>query len=62
MNASEIRTKSESELQELLAVRHQEQFNMRIQKATGQLTKSHQIKSIRKEIARINTVLAEKRQ
>lgn len=61
MNASELRQKSAEELkQELLKVMR-EQFNLRMGKATGQLSKTHTLGVNRKDIARIKTVLAEKR-
>ena len=60
MNASELRDKSvddlNSELYELL----REQFNLRMQQATGQLAKPHLVKQVRRNIARIKTVLNEK--
>ena len=60
MKASELRMKSEAELKELLLSQYREQFNLRMQKATGQLTKSDLVKRIRRDIARINTVPTEK--
>jgi large subunit ribosomal protein L29 len=59
MKASELRTKSVEELNTLLVDLAREQFNLRMQKGLGQLTKSSQVKSNRREIARINTVLGE---
>ncbi|MBN1379039.1 MAG: 50S ribosomal protein L29 [Gammaproteobacteria bacterium] len=62
MKASELRNKSEQELQsELLALR-KEQFTLRAQGATGQANSSHQFRQIRQNIARIKTVLNEKKQ
>ncbi len=58
--ASQLRDKS---IEDLIAEREELQrglFNLRMQKATGQLEKSHQFKETRKEIARINTVISEK--
>ena len=60
MKASEIRAKSAVEISEELVNLHREQFNLRMQKATGQLSKPDQIKKNRRTIARINTILAEK--
>ncbi len=60
MKASEIRSKTTVELSEELVNLHREQFNLRMQKATGQLSKPDQIKKNRRTIARINTILAEK--
>ena len=59
MKASELRTKSVEELNTLLVDLAREQFNLRMQKGLGQLTKSSQVKSNRREIARINTILGE---
>jgi len=57
MKAKELREKSPEDLnKELLALRR-EQFNLRMQKATGQLSQTHQFGNIRRDIARIKTVL-----
>jgi len=60
MKAKEIREKSAVELNEELLNLHREQFNLKMQKATGQLAKPDQIKKNRRTIARIHTILAEK--
>ncbi|QJD31058.1 50S ribosomal protein L29 [Methylococcus geothermalis] len=60
MKASELRTKQPDELKSTLLDLHREAFSLRMQQATGQLGKSHQIKSVRRDIARVNMVLAEK--
>ncbi len=61
MKANEIREKSPEDLnKELLALRR-EQFNLRMQQSTGQLAGTHQFGGIRRDIARIKTVLREKR-
>lgn len=60
MKIAEIREKSNSELSEALLELCRDQFNLRMQKATGQLSKPDQIKKNRRSIARINTVLNEK--
>lgn len=60
MKVSELRAKNEGELKELLLELHRERFNLRMQKATGQLTKSDQLRGNRRDIARVNTVLTEK--
>lgn len=59
MKVNEIRAKSAQELKEQLLDLHKEQFNLRMQKATGQLSKPDQLRKIRKDIARINLVLGE---
>ena len=60
MNATELRNKNKDELNATLFELTREQFNLRMQKGTGQLSKSSQIKQVRRDIARINTVLSEK--
>jgi large subunit ribosomal protein L29 len=59
MKASELRQKSSAELKSLLNEISREQFNLRMQKNTGQLTKPDQVKKGRRDIARIQTVLKE---
>jgi large subunit ribosomal protein L29 len=59
MNASELRSKSQDELNsELLSLRR-EQFNLRMQQATGQLNRPHEYSRVRKDIARLKTVMNE---
>lgn len=60
MNATEMRSKNESELSEELVELRREQFNLRMQRAIGQLGNPARFKEIRREIARIKTVLSEK--
>ncbi|HEY8537527.1 MAG TPA: 50S ribosomal protein L29 [Steroidobacteraceae bacterium] len=61
MNAKELRQKSPADLQkELLALRR-EQFNLRMAKATGQTVKPDQFTKVRRNIARVKTVMAEQR-
>jgi large subunit ribosomal protein L29 len=59
MNASELREKSKDELSSMLLEKSREQFNLRMQKGTGQLAKPDQVKKVRREIARIHTILHE---
>ena len=59
MKATELRNKSKDELMADLLALAREQFNLRMQKGTGQLVKSSQVKQVRRDIARINTVLTE---
>ena len=59
MNATELRSKSTSELVIELHDLRKEQFNLRMQKSTGQLTKSSQVKKVRRDIARLKTVMNE---
>jgi len=60
MKANEIREKSVEELNaQLLELLH-DQFKLRMQKATGQLTQNHLLKQVRRDVARVKTVLTEK--
>lgn len=60
MNGKDLREKSVEELQaELLGLR-EEQFKLRMGKATGQLSQTHLLKQARRDIARVKTVLTEK--
>ncbi len=59
MNASELRQKSKEELNSMLLEKSREQFNLRMQKGTGQLAKPDQMKKVRRDIARIHTILHE---
>ena len=59
MKASDLRTKSAKELNEELMNLRREQFNLRMQQATGQLARSDQVCKVRKDIARIKTVMTE---
>ena len=60
MKAEEIRTQSLDELSDRLASLKKEQFNLRFQKATGQLEKTARVRQVRRDIARIKTIAAEK--
>ena len=60
MKASELRRKTASDLKELESMLHKESFNLHVQKATGQLVKSGQLTKVRKNIARILTVVSER--
>ena len=59
MNASDLRTKSVQELTDELVALRREQFNLRMQHATGELTHNHEHGRVRKDIARVKTVLNE---
>ncbi|MEF2148559.1 50S ribosomal protein L29 [Luteimonas sp. FXH3W] len=61
MNIKELRNKSADELRAHLTELHKESFSLRMQKATGQLATTHQAKLVRREIARVNTLLTEKK-
>ena len=57
MKVEDVRAKNDGELEtELLALK-KEQFNLRFQRATGQLENSARVQSVRRDIARVKTVL-----
>ncbi len=60
MKASELRKKTVQELNEMHIALLREQFNLHMQKATGQLSRPDQIKKVRRDIARVNTLITEK--
>lgn len=60
MKANELKTKSTAELQDELYALLKQQFNLRMQKATSQLTATHQLKVVRRDIARLKTVMSHK--
>lgn len=60
MKASELRAKSVEELNNELVELRRAQFSLRMQVATQQLNKVDQLGKVRKDIARVNSVLAEK--
>ncbi len=60
MKASDIRAKTQDQLSDDLASLKKEQFNLRFQKATGQLEKTGRVRQVRKDIARIKTIAAQK--
>ena len=61
MKAEDIRTKTPDELTDQLAALKKEQFNLRFQRATGQLEKTARIREVRRDIARVKTIAAQKR-
>jgi large subunit ribosomal protein L29 len=60
MKASEIRTLTVAELNNKLDDAYQELFNLRFQKATGKLTNTTRVREVRRNIARIRTILRER--
>lgn len=60
MKASDLRGKTEQELQDSLLSELESQFKLRMKRATGQQEQTHEIKNVRRNIARIKTVLKEK--
>ena len=61
MKAEELREKTLEELQEDLVSLYRDQFNYRMQNSSGQLGQFHLIGSIRKDIARVKTIITEKK-
>jgi len=61
MNAQDMRAKNEIELREELTGLLREQFNLRMQRGIGQLATPHDLRRVRRDIARIKTVLNEKK-
>ncbi len=61
MKTSDMRESSVTELNDELVKLRKEQFNLRMQDATGQLTNQDQFRKVRRSIARVKTVLNEKR-
>lgn len=61
MKASELRDKTAEELQTMLLEELRTQFNLRMRKGTGQLDKPSEMKKTRRNIARINTLIYEKK-
>ena len=60
MNVNEMKAKTVVELRDELKGLLQEQFNLRMQKGMGQLTNIHELRRVRREIARLKTVMTEK--
>jgi len=60
MKAADVRAMSADQLNDELAKLKKEQFNLRFQKATGQLEKSSRVNEVRKDIARVKTIARQK--
>jgi len=60
MNVSEMKSKTEVELRGELNSLMQEQFNLRMQKGMGQMTNTNELRRIRRDIARVKTIITEK--
>lgn len=61
MNASDTRAKTPDELKDELTSLKKEQFNLRFQRATQQLESTSRVREVRRDIARVKTILREKR-
>ena len=59
MKAADLRTKSVEELGEELVALRREQFNLRMQQATGEMAQVHEHNRVRKNIARVKTIINE---
>jgi large subunit ribosomal protein L29 len=62
MKAEDLRTKSADELTDSLVGLRKEQFNLRFQQASGQLENTARVRQVRRDIARIKTILRDKQQ
>ncbi|MGD2132191.1 MAG: 50S ribosomal protein L29 [Maricaulaceae bacterium] len=60
LTSEDVRQMTPDQLQDKLLSLKKEQFNLRFQQASGQLEKTHRVRQVRRDIARIKTVLAEK--
>lgn len=60
MNANELRETNVTELQSRLEDLLREQFNLRMQKGAGQSSGAHHIRNVRRDIARVKTLITEK--
>jgi len=58
---SDLRTQTEDQLSDEILKLKKEQFNLRFQRATGQLQNTSRVRIVRREIARIKTIAAQKR-
>ncbi len=62
MKAADLKTKTEDELKDTLLGLRKEKFNLRFQKASGQLENTARTRQVRRDIARIKTILRDVRQ
>lgn len=62
MSIKELRKKSPEELAAQLLELRREQFNLRMQSASGQLTQTHQTRKVRRDIARVKGLLGDNKQ
>ena len=60
MKAQDLRDKTPDQLREELASLKKEAFNLRFQQATGQLDSTARMRSVKRDVARVNTILNEK--
>ncbi len=60
MNAAELREKTPDQLRDELKALKKEAFNLRFQQATGQLENTARMRAVKRDVARVNTILNEK--
>jgi large subunit ribosomal protein L29 len=58
--ASDLRAKTPDEIEDLLVALRKEQFNLRFQRATGQAEGTARVRQVRREIARVKTIMGER--
>ena len=61
MDAKELRAKSDEELEKEILELSREAFNLRMQQGTGQLSRPSQVREVRRSIARVKTILNQRR-
>ncbi len=61
MKTEDLRTKSDDELSEALLNAKKESFNLRFRRANGQVEQTHQMRILRRDVAKIKTLLGERR-
>ena len=59
-DASDLRTRSDDQLSDQLLALKKEQFNLRFQRASGQLENTARVREVRRDVARIKTVMSER--
>lgn len=62
MDLNELRKKNPGQLEEHLVELRREQFNLRMQKGSGQLSQTHQFRRVRREIAQVKHLLGTRQQ
>ncbi|MBE1289307.1 MULTISPECIES: 50S ribosomal protein L29 [Roseobacteraceae] len=60
MNAQDLRDKTPDQLRDQLVQLKKEAFNLRFQQATGQLENTARMRQVRRDVARVNTILSQK--
>ncbi len=59
-DASDLRTRSDDQLSDQLLALKKEQFNLRFQRASGQLENTARVREVRRDVARIKTLMSER--